>query len=205
MKLQNYTYISNKGTNERTLLLLHDVRGDENDMTQIGQLLDPDASRISPKGKVAVDGYARYFTRLADASFDSNEVTKETDDLSRFIIATNQQHNTLTDKLVAIGYSNGANMIASLLAKHPGLIKKAILFRGMLPIDFSEHPDLNDVDVLLVNGEGDSIMDKSRVEQLKVFLTEHGANVSFHWVAAGHQLASEDIAIAKRWLAAHSD
>jgi predicted esterase len=48
-------------------------------------------------------------------------------------------------------------------------------------------------------------MDKSRVEQLKVFLTEHGANVSFHWVAAGHQLASEDIAIAKRWLAAHSD
>lgn len=205
MKLHDYTYSSHTGTNGRSLLLLHGVGGDENNMAQIGQLIDPDASRISPKGKVTVDGYARYFTRRADASFDPSEVTNETDDLAHFIDAARQQHDILADQLVAVGYSNGANMIASLMAKHPGLIKKAILFRGMLPIAFSEHPDLHDVHILLVNGEADPIMDKDRVEQLNVFLTEHGATVNLHWTATGHQLASEDIKIAGQWLASHSN
>lgn len=205
MKLNDFTYNLHKGVNDHALLLLHGVGGDENDMTQIGQLIDPDASRISPKGKISVGGYARYFTRLADASFDPKEVAEETDDLSRFVVAVNKQHDISIDNLMAIGYSNGANMIASLLAKHPLLIKKAILFRGMLPINFSEHPNLNDVDILLVNGEGDTIMDRDRVEQLRTFLVEHGANVSLQWTTAGHQITSEDIVVAKQWLATHSD
>jgi phospholipase/carboxylesterase len=171
-------------------------------MTQVGQLIDPDASRISPKGKIVVDGYARYFTRRDDASFDPTEVNHETDDLVSFIDAAQEHHHLTGNQLVAIGYSNGANMIASLLAKHPSIIKKAILFRGMLPVTFTEQPDLNGVDILLVNGKDDSIMDEARVAQLSTFLTDHGATVSLHWIAAGHQLTSEDIAIAVRWLAA---
>jgi phospholipase/carboxylesterase len=171
-------------------------------MTQVGQLIDPDASRISPKGKIIVDGYARYFTRRDDASFDPTEVAHETDDLARFVSVASEQLQLSVDQLVAIGYSNGANMIASLLAKHPTLIKKAILFRGMLPVTFTEKPDLSGVDILLVNGKDDSIMDEARVAQLNTFLTDHGATVSLHWIAAGHHLTSEDIAIAVRWLAA---
>ncbi|MET0979630.1 MAG: alpha/beta hydrolase [Candidatus Saccharimonadales bacterium] len=202
IKIHNYTYSSHLGTNKRTLLLLHGVGGNENDMSQVGQLIDPDASRISPKGKVVINGYARYFTRRDDASFNPTEVDHETNDLARFIDAAQEQHHLTDSQLIAVGYSNGANMIASLLAKHPTLIKKAILFRGMLPVIFSEHPDLNGVDILLVNGKDDSIMDKARVTQLSAFLTDHGATVSLHWIAAGHQLTSEDIALAVQWLAA---
>lgn len=204
MTLQDYTYAHHSGTNGRTLLLLHGVGGDENDMTQIGQLIDPDASRLSPKGKVTIDGHARYFTRRADASFDPIEVTRETDDLIKFINKASAQHQFTNDQVVAIGYSNGANMIASLMAKHPGLIRKAILFRGMLPIDFIENPNLHGVDILLINGEADPIMDRRRVEQLDDFLTKHGATVSLSWIAAGHQLSSDDIAIAAKWLAPKS-
>lgn len=200
IKLHDYTYSFHSGASERTFLLLHGVGGDENDMTQVGQLIDPDASRISPKGKVTVDGHARYFTRRDDASFDPIEVGRETDDLALFITELEKQRPLLGTKLVAIGYSNGANMIASLLAKHPTMIKKAILFRGMLPIEFSEHPALKGIDILLVNGDADPIMNRDRVAQLEAFLTEHGANVSLQWIAAGHQLTREDIAIASHWL-----
>lgn len=204
MKLHNYTYQFHPGPNKRTLLLLHGVGGDENDMTQIGQFIDPDASRISPKGKVEVDGYARYFTRLPDASFDPDEVARETDDLVRFIEDAMEEHQLTDTELVAVGYSNGANMIASMLAKHPTLIKQAILFRGMLPTPFSEHPDLSKTKVLLVNGEADHIMDKSRVAQLNTFLARQGADTTLHWSAAGHQLTAEDIAVASQWLASTS-
>jgi predicted esterase len=150
---------------------------------------------------VTVDGHARYFTRRADASFDPSEVERETTDLAAFIDAARAEHHLTDDQLFAIGYSNGANMIASLLAKYPGLVKKAVLFRGMLPVTFSEHPDLTGVDILLLNGEADHIMDKDRVAQLQDHLADCGANVSLHWTNAGHQLASEDIAIASQWLA----
>ena len=201
MKLLDYTYGFHAGTDGQTLLLLHGVGGDENDMTQVGQLIDPDASQLRPKGKVTVDGHARYFTRHAGASFDPLEVERETADLVGFIDAARTEHSLSDSQLVAIGYSNGANMIASLLAKHPTVVKKAILFRGMLPVAFLEHPDLTGVDILLLNGEADHIMDKVRVAQLHDYLADCGADVRLHWTKAGHQLASEDIAIASQWLA----
>lgn len=201
MKLLDYTYGFHAGTKGRTFLLLHGVGGDENDMAQVGKLIDPAASQLRPKGRVTVDGHVRYFTRQPDASFDPSEVDHETANLVRFTDTARMEHHLSDDQFIAIGYSNGANMIASLLAKHPTLVKKAILFRGMLPVAFSEHPDLTGVDILLLNGEADHIMDKARVAQLHTFLAEHGANVSLHWTKAGHQLGAEDVAIASRWLA----
>lgn len=200
MKLLDYTYGFHAGTNGRTLLLLHGVGGDENDMAQVGRLLDADASQLRPKGKVTVDGHVRYFTRRADASFDPSEVDHETADLVGFTNAANTEHGLSDTQLVAIGYSNGANMIASLLAKQPGLIKKAVLFRGMLPVAFSEHPDLTGVDILLLNGEADHIMDKTRVTQLRDYLADCDASVTLHWTKAGHQLSPQDISIASEWL-----
>ncbi len=199
--VQKYTYHYHEGTIAQTLLLLHGVGGNERDMDQIGQLLGPDAHWLSPKGKITVDGYARYFTRRDDSSFDPAEVTTETNDMVQFITQAQADHNITKYPLVAIGYSNGANLIASLLAKQPNLVTKAILFRGMLPVDFVENPDLQGTSVLLVNGRDDPIMDPVRVNQLAVYLTAHGANVTQHWLPAGHQLSSDDIIIAKQWLA----
>jgi phospholipase/carboxylesterase len=200
MNEQLYTYHYHSGVKPEALLLLHGVGGNERDMDQIGQLLGPDSHWLSPKGKITVDGHARYFTRRDDSTFDPVEVRAETDDMAQFIAQTGTNHAISEYPLTAIGYSNGANLIASLIATRPNLIKRAILFRGMLPIEFSDSPNLHGTSILLLNGHDDPIMDPVRVNQLAEYFRDHGADVTQQWLPTGHQLSSDDITIARQWL-----
>lgn len=199
--LNGYTYRFHPGIDGRTVLLLHGVGGNESDMDQIGKLLAPDSNWLSPKGPVTVDGYARYFTRQPDASFSVAEVTEQTNAMAGFIRDAMTTHGLEHTELIAVGYSNGANLIASLLAQHPGLIKTAVMYRAMLPIDFSERPDLTRTRVLMLNGSGDHIMDHQRVDQLAQFLKSLGADTTHQWLPAGHPLTPHDIALTTQWLA----
>lgn len=201
MTLNGYTYSFHHGVDGRTVLLFHGVGGSESDMDQIGKLLAPDSAWISPKGPVTVDGHARYFTRQPDASFSAAEVTEQTAAMASFIRDALATHELEHTDLIAVGYSNGANLIASLLAQHPGLIKTAVMYRAMLPIDFTEQPDLSGTRVLMLNGSNDHIMDHQRVDQLADFLKNHGADTTHHWLPAGHPLTPQDIALTVHWLA----
>lgn len=200
--LNGYTYSFHPGVDGRTVLLLHGVGGDESAMDQIGKLLTPDSNWLSPKGPVMVDGYARYFTRQPDASFSVSEVTEQTSAMAGFIRGALAAHGLEQTELIAVGYSNGANLIASLLVQHPGLISTAVLYRAMLPIEFTEKPDLSGTRVLMLNGSDDHIMDHQRVDQLADFLKNHGANTTHHWLPAGHPLTPQDIAHTAHWLVA---
>lgn len=198
--LNGYTYKFHPGTDGRTFLLLHGVGGNESDMDQIGELLAPKSHWLSPKGPIVTDGHARYFTRQPDASFDPAEVTKQTTAMADFIRAAVAEHQLQDSEIIAVGYSNGANLIASLLAQHPGLIKHAILYRAMLPINFTEQSDLSDTHILMLNGTHDFIMDHQRVAQLAEYLESHNTDLTFTQLSAGHPLTSEDIAISQHWL-----
>lgn len=195
-----YTYSFHPGTDGRTFVLLHGVGGDEHAMDQIGELLAPNSNWLSPKGTVTVDGHARYFTRQPDASFDPAKVTEQTAAMAEFIKDSMATHNLEATKLIAVGYSNGANLIASLVAQHPGLIQRAILYRAMLPIAFTEQPDLSSTKLLMLNGTHDFIMDQQRVADLAKYFTDRGANLTCTELPAGHPLTADDIAISQHWL-----
>jgi phospholipase/carboxylesterase len=201
LALNGYTYGFHSGPDNRTFLLLHGVGGDESAMNQIGKLLAPDSNWLSPKGPVISDGHARYFTRQPDASFDSKEVTEQTAAMATFIRAALAAHQLESTELIAVGYSNGANLIASLLAQQPGLFSRAVLYRAMLPIDFTNQPNLTKARVLMLNGSNDFIMDHKRVNSLAAYLKTCGADTTQHWLPAGHPLTPEDIARTAHWLA----
>lgn len=200
--LHGYTYQFRPGRDGRAFLLLHGIGGDETDMNQIGELLAPDSAWLSPRGKVIADGHARYMTRRADASFDPEEVRRETADLAAFIQEATRRHELTDAPFVAIGYSNGANMIASLLGHQPDILDAAVLFRGMLPIELPDATDLPGTPTLLLNGSEDHIMAHGRVEALADYLRRHGAAVTQHWLPVGHPLSAYDVALTERWLTA---
>src|SRR5919198_2481586 len=122
------------GNSNRTLLLLHGTGGNERDLIPLGRELDPDASLLSPRGKVLENGMPRFFRRLAEGVFDLEDLTYRANDLADFVIAAAQHYGFAPDQLVAVGYSNGANVAAAVLLLRPEIIHRAILFRAMVPL-----------------------------------------------------------------------
>jgi phospholipase/carboxylesterase len=188
------------GSSDRTLLLLHGTGGNEHDLLPLGRELDPTAALLSPRGPVLENGHARFFRRLAEGVFDLEDLKRRTDELAHFVIAAAERHNFDRAKLVAVGYSNGANIAASLLLRRPDVLRSAVLFRAMVPLIPEELPDLAGVRVWIGGGKQDLIIPRANTEQLAEILSEAGAEVTAHFFDAGHGLTSIELAVAKRWL-----
>ena len=188
------------GDSEVTLLLLHGTGGDENDLVPLGRELAPGAGILSPRGKVSEHGAARFFRRLAEGVFDQEDLVLRTHELAGFIRAAEEEYGFDLARLVAVGYSNGANVAASLMLLHPGLLPAAVLFRAMVPFEPEEPPDLSGMPVFLAAGRGDRMIPPEHTERLAEILREAGAELDLRWRDTGHALTYEEVAEAKDWL-----
>src|SRR5438128_2631452 len=126
----------------RVLLLLHGTGGDENDMLPLGRELDPEAALLSPRGKILENGMPRFFRRLAEGVFDEADVIKRANELADFVGAAAARYEFDANQLIAVGYSNGANIAAAVLLLRPGTIISAVLFRAMVPLTPASEPNL---------------------------------------------------------------
>jgi phospholipase/carboxylesterase len=183
-----------------TLLLLHGTGGDENDLGPLGRELAPEAAILSPRGKVSEYGAARFFRRLAEGVFDHEDLVFRTHELAGFVEATAGEYGFDPSKLVAVGYSNGANVAASLMLLHPGLLRAAVLFRAMVPFEPEETPDLSGMPVFLAAGRRDRMIPPENTERLAEILRQAGADLDLRWRSAGHPLTYEEVAEAREWL-----
>ncbi len=192
------------GSSERTLLVLHGTGGDEEQLIPLGRELDPGAAILSPRGNVLENGNARFFRRLAEGVFDLEDLKAQTDALAAFVRAAAGHYQFDLEKLVAVGYSNGANIAASILLRRPGLLSAAMLLRAMIPLIPEELPDLRGVDVWIAGGKQDTLIPRSSTEQLAEMLSDAGADVTAHFFDAGHDLTNTELVLAKRWLDART-
>src|SRR4029079_6039117 len=130
MKASELTYVHRylppNGDDPRTLLLLHGTGGDENDLVQLRQMLAPDAGLLSPRGNVLENGAARFFRRLAEGVFDIEDLPARTKDLVAFVDAAASQYGFDAAKVVAVGFSNGANIAGSMLLSSPRVLSGAL-------------------------------------------------------------------------------
>jgi predicted esterase len=182
------------------LLLLHGTGGDEEDLISLGHQLMPGAALLSPRGRVLEHGMPRFFRRLAEGVFDLEDLKLQTDGLARFAANASRKYGLDDRKMIAVGYSNGANIAASLLLTHPHLLAGAALLRPMVPFRPQAIPDLKDVPVLLAAARHDQIVPPKQTSELAEILTSAGARVTTHWHPGGHELGPDDIASAKEWL-----
>lgn len=184
-----------------TLLLLHGTGGDEHDLVPLGKELLPGAALLSPRGRVLENGMPRFFRRFAEGVFDVEDLKFRTHELNDFVRAAIEQYGVRKNKIVAVGYSNGANMAAGLLLLHPHLLSGAVLFRAMVPFTPDVGPDLRRVPVFLGPGRRDPIVPRPDTERLPQMLESFGAEVEVHWHAGGHELGQDDLIAARTWLA----
>lgn len=190
------------GTSNRTLLLLHGTGGNERDLIPLGRELDPNAAFLSPRGKVLENGMPRFFRRLAEGVFDLEDLKYRTNELADFVAAAGEHYGFATDQLVAVGYSNGANIGASMLLLQPEILGAAILFRAMVPLVPDRLPDLSSVRVWIGAGDQDPIVPVSETKRLAELLGRAGADVTIRFAKAGHGLTNDDLEAARHWLGA---
>ncbi len=184
-----------------TLLLLHGTGGNENDLLDFGRSLLPGASLLSPRGKILEHGQPRFFRRLAEGVFDEADLLHRTDELAGFVRAAAASYAFDPSKVIALGYSNGANIAASLILRHPEILRGAVLLRAMPPFA----PERSAVtsgtsEVLLLEGRHDPLVTPGQAQALEQMLAATGARATLRWLDAGHQLTAADWAIAKEWL-----
>jgi len=186
-----------------TLLLLHGTGGTEQDLIPLGESLSPGAGLISPRGKVLERDMPRFFRRLAEGVFDLDDLRFRTHELAVFVAAAAAHYGFDATRVIAAGFSNGANIAASTLLLEPGVLAGAILFRAMVPIVPDPLPSLDRTPVFMSNGRTDSLIQPAGAEQLAALLQQAGAEVTLEWQPGGHQLTRQDLAQAQRWWLAH--
>jgi phospholipase/carboxylesterase len=188
------------GLAETTLLLLHGTGGDENDLIPLGRELAPDANLLSPRGKVLENGMPRFFKRLAMGRFDLEDLAVRTDELAVFIDGAADRYGFDRAALVAVGFSNGANIAASLLLRHPGKVLNAALLHALLPFEPDARVDLGGTSVLITSGSQDTMIPSAMSAHLAEELGEFGADVEHAIFPGGHNLSLQELETAKAWL-----
>jgi phospholipase/carboxylesterase len=195
-----HRYLPGEDQSSPTLLLLHGTGGNEEDLIPLGQEVAPDAAFLSPRGKVSEYGAPRFFRRLAEGVFDQEDLLLRTHELAEFVEAASAEYGFDRSKLVAVGYSNGANVAASTILLHPGLLRAAVLFRAMVPFEPDLTPDLSGMPVFLAAGRMDRMIPPDNTQRLADILDEAGADVDLRWRDTGHPLTYEEVGEAKEWL-----
>lgn len=183
-----------------TFLLLHGTGGNEEDLIPIGHEISSEAAILSPRGKVLEDGMARFFRRLAEGVFDIEDLKFRTNELADFVKAASKAYGFDMQHIIAVGYSNGANIASSMLLLRSEILSAAILFRAMVPLVPEVLPNLTDKRIFMSSGLHDPIVPKREVESLSSLFKKAGAEVSLYWQNSGHELRIEEVKKAKEWL-----
>lgn len=194
-------------------VLLHGTGADQHDLVPLGRRVAPEKPLLSPLGKVRENGMPRWFRRLEEGVFDTDDLRRRAAELAAFLGDACDAYDLDPGRLVAVGFSNGANVAAALLLLHPDVLRGAVLLRAMVPLepdaeseaDGDGEPDLHGVPVLIASGTQDRMIPAGDAERLARMLEEAGADVTQRFADAGHGLTGGEVEEVRRWLDEHED
>jgi phospholipase/carboxylesterase len=181
-----------------TIVLLHGTGGDEADLMPIAHRIAPRAALLGVRGRSTEESTNRWFRRLDNMTFDQADIRSEAEAFAAFVKGAVTGYGLDPDRLVFLGYSNGANLLAAVIQLHPGIVRRAMLLRGGQPLDDPPGAGLLEASVLIVDGNDDPMA--RNAPSLAAALAACGAQVARHQVPAGHQLAAADIMLAAEWI-----
>ena len=185
-----------------TLLMLHGTGGNEHDLVPFGQALVPGAAILSPRGKILERGMPRFFRRIAEGVFDFDDLRQRAGELADFVAAAAGQYGFDPTRVIAAGFSNGANIAASVLLLRPETLRSALLFSPMIGIVPDPLPRLDGVPILISAGKRDPIVAGGDTQKLADLFTACHAEVTLRWTEGGHTLTETDLHAGVEWLSA---
>lgn len=193
-------HIFKKGTNDKTFVLLHGTGGNEEDLLDIATYLDPDANVLSLRGDVNENGLNRFFKRIKEGVFDLEDLVYRTHKFYKVLDDLSKEYGFNRHQITAVGYSNGANLIASLLMHYKHAVKEAVLMHPMVPIRELNIPGMPDTSIMITAGTNDPIIPKKESEELYDLLLQAQADITIEWYPYGHRISQDELKDIKNWL-----
>lgn len=181
------------------LFVFHGTGADETQLIPLGQDLAADATIVSPRGDVSEMGAARFFRRTGEGVYDMEDLARATEKMAGFVEA----HVTAAkpSRVLGLGYSNGANILASTLFGAPGLFDAAVLMHPLIPFSPQVNGSLSGRRVLVTAGRRDPVCPPDLTSRLEAYLRDLGAEVTMEWHEGGHEVRPNEIEAARRFLA----
>lgn len=194
-------HIFKQGTNpdKPVFLLLHGTGGNEHSLVQLAEIIDSEASILSVRGNIMENGMPRFFKRIAEGVFDEEDLIFRTTELNNFLDDAAKEYGFNRQNIIAIGYSNGANIAANLLFQFANALKGAILHHPMVPRRGITLPSLEGTKVFIAAGINDPICPQQESVELKSLLEAANVSVKLHWENHDHQLTMSEVQAAKEW------
>lgn len=198
MSLSSYVYREHHSTQSDAPLLIvfHGTGGDEGQLFGLGRELMPHARVVAPRGDVSENGALRYFRRTGEGVYDMADLATRTEQMAQFINAL-----TASGPVYGLGYSNGANILASVMLSHPDIFSAAALMHPLIPWTPADVPQLADRRVLITAGRHDPIAPAHATQQLADYFARQGAQVETVWHGGGHEVGSDEIAALQSFFA----
>lgn len=179
-----------------TLFLFHGTGGNEHQLVLLGRDLLPAATLVSPRGDISEMGAARFFRRTAEGVYDMDDLARATGKMTGFV----REHAAGAGKVLGLGYSNGATILASMLFAAPDLFDAAVLMHPLIPFAPKIEGDLSGKRILITAGRRDPICPPGLTSRLDAYLRDAGAEVTLEWHEGGHELRPNEVAAARHFL-----
>ncbi|GMA15247.1 VOC family protein [Deinococcus metallilatus] len=186
------------GTTGLTLLLLHGTGGNETSLLALGRQLAPEANLLSVRGRSLEEGSPRFFRRFSAARYDQAHLAEEADALAQFVRDAAALYDLDPGQVIALGYSNGANIALASLVRWPAAFAGAVLLRPVMPFEAPPQTDLGGLPVLVLHGQRDPFLPLA--EPVTPYLRRMHGDVQEERLEAGHELTAQDLAVAAGWL-----
>ena len=197
----SYTHLDQPGAAPEApaLFLFHGTGANEHQFFEIAAQIAPGARRVAPRGDVSEGGALRYFRRLAEGQYDMDDLARATNKMAAFVKSLTA--SPPPERVLGFGYSNGANILASVTFAAPALFDAVVLLHPLIPFDPMPQPGLADRRVLITAGRNDPICPAEATEALAGWYRSQGAATEIFWHEGGHELRPEELAAAQRFLA----
>ncbi len=182
------------------LFLLHGSGVDETTLVALARQIAPRAVLVAVRGRIAQEDGFRWFARITPTRFEQESIRAEADAFAGFITEAAKRHDLDLSRTIFLGYSNGANLVSTVMLLHSGLIGRAALLRPMPVLDDVPPADLGKARVLIIAGAAD-LTYAPFAPALIALLESHGAEVDARTIASGHEIGDRDADIVRQWLA----
>lgn len=194
MTLNSYHHFAKPAADAAAPLVFsfHGTGGDEHQFTGLITQILPAAGIIAPRGDVSEQGANRFFRRQAEGLYDKADLAARTTRMSAFLAAHKAANSGRA--VYALGYSNGANILASVLFKAPDLFDRVVLMHPLIPWTPAPQPRLKDKDILITAGRRDPICPLPQTQSLSNWLRDQGARLDLALQDGGHAVSPAELA-----------
>ena len=188
-----------KKSNSRLMILFHGTGGNEFSLIPLAESIDNESSILGIRGNVNENGLNRFFKRIRPGVFDQESLMEETENLKVFLDDFLSKNDFSYEEINLIGYSNGANILASLILIYGNIAKTTILLHPMVPFRNKEYALLENQRILLTSGKNDPIVPFQESEELNSIFLNKGADIDFYVYSEGHGISNKEIEDIMKW------